>query len=255
MTLETFRDAVPGLASRPHANLILLLGWFFHVHRSKATFTGADLKTTYNQLHLVTPSSFGGYLQNLVDQKRLIKTPSKGGTGYRLESKIRAEFDARYGQAPVTVEVTAALAKLADTLPDMAERAYYKEALTCYNHGAFRATVVMVWNVAFSHLCDHILTKRLKDFNDRWLTAHPGTHKNKVKTIVVMDDFNDHLKEFEILTLARDANIITKNVFNIMDAGLKKRNAAAHPNNVIIGKTQTDAFIEDLITNVVLQIT
>ncbi len=117
-----------------------------------------------------------------------------------------------------------------------------------------RAAVVMVWNIAFSHLCDHVLAKHLKDFNDRWLLSMPGMHKNKTKTIAVMDDFNDHLKESEVLSICRDGNIIGKNIYNIMHASLGKRNAAAHPSTVIIDKLQADAYIMDLITNVVLKI-
>jgi hypothetical protein len=79
-------------------------------------------------------------------------------------------------------------------------------------------------------------------------------HKKQVRTIKTIDDFNDELKEAEVLAIARDAGIITKNIYNIMHAALGKRNAAAHPNAVIIGQIQADAHITDLITNVVRQI-
>jgi hypothetical protein len=39
-----------------------------------------------------------------------------------------------------------------------------------------------------------------------------------------------------------------------MEVSLRKRNTAAHPNAVIIDSVQADAFISDLIRNVVLQI-
>ncbi|HYL11577.1 MAG TPA: hypothetical protein VEV41_00980 [Terriglobales bacterium] len=81
-----------------------------------------------------------------------------------------------------------------------------------------------------------------------------SVHKNKVRTITKMDDFNDELKESEVLTICRDGGIITKNIYNIMHAALGRRNAAAHPSSVIIDQLQTDAYIVDLITNVILQI-
>jgi hypothetical protein len=68
------------------------------------------------------------------------------------------------------------------------------------------------------------------------------------------DDFSEELKESEVLTLCRGAGIITKNIYNSMHAALGKRNAAAHPNEVVISSAQADAFIEDLITNVVHEI-
>ena len=38
-----------------------------------------------------------------------------------------------------------------------------------------------------------------------------------------------------------------------MDGALRKRNAAAHPNNVIIDAAVLDGFISDVINNAVLQ--
>jgi hypothetical protein len=167
---------------------------------------------------------------------------------------VTEKLDAAYGQSAVTAKVKDLLTDLVEKLPDLAERAYYKEALICYTHGSSRAAVIMTWNIAFSHLCDHVIAKRLTDFNAQWQTTFPGMHKSKPKTIVSMDDFNDKLKEADVLTICRDAGIITKNIYNIMHAALGKRNAAAHPSTVVIGQTQADAHIEDLIVNVVLKI-
>ena len=250
MELASLKEAVPGLADKSHNDLIKIFAWFLHVHKNKATFTGADIGQCYTKLDFAAPSSFGGYFKNLRDRKDILKS----GGGYKLEHKVRAALDAKYGQSEITVKVSNALAGLADTIPDMAERDYYKEALSCYTHGSLRAAVVVVWNIAFSHLCDHVLAKHLKDFNDRWLLSMPGMHKNKTKTIAIMDDFNDHLKESEVLSICRDGNIIGKNIYNIMHACLGKRNAAAHPSTVIIDKLQADAYIMDLITNVLLKI-
>jgi hypothetical protein len=68
------------------------------------------------------------------------------------------------------------------------------------------------------------------------------------------NDFNDELRESEVLTICCDAGIINKNIYNIMHAAFSKRNAAAHPNAVIIDSVQADAFISEPITNVVQQI-
>ena len=250
MDLPALKAAVPGLADKPHPDKIKIFGWWLHTHRGKTTFTAADVGKCYSDADFIAPSSFGGYFQNLVSQQHIIKS----GTGYRLEHKTREKLDAAYGQSAVTAKVKGLLTDLVEKLPDLAERAYYKEALICYTYGSPRAAVIMTWNIAFSHLCDHVIAKRLTDFNAQWQTTFPGMHKSKSKTIVSMDDFNDKLKEADVLTICRDAGIITKNIYNIMHAALGKRNAAAHPSTVVIGQTQADAHIEDLIVNVVLQI-
>jgi hypothetical protein len=81
-----------------------------------------------------------------------------------------------------------------------------------------------------------------------------GSTKKKVLNIVNFDDFNEYLKEYDVLTICNDAGIIIRKIFNVMDPGLKKRNAAAHPNPVVISQVQADAFIQNMIVNVVQKI-
>lgn len=250
MTLAELKQVIPGLRDRSHYDKIKIFGWWLHRHKNQPSFTGANIGKCYSTLDFSTPSSFGGYIKQLSDKKELLKA----GAGYKLENGVREAMEAAYGTPEITIKVTSLLNDLADTIPDMVERAYYQEALICYKHGSRRGAVVMTWNITFSHLCDHILTKRLADFNARWQISFPAMHKNKVRAISVFDDFAEELKESQVLEICRDACIITKNIYNIMHAALGRRNAAAHPNAVVIDQIQTDAYISDLITNVVQKI-
>ncbi|HEY6343691.1 MAG TPA: hypothetical protein VIY49_19530 [Bryobacteraceae bacterium] len=247
MELVDLKQAVAGLADKSHYERIKTFGWWLHVHKAQACFTGADIGKCYDGLHFSKPSSFGGYISQLAAKRELLKA----GAGYKLENKIREQFDAAYGTSAVIVRVTSLLTDLAAIIPDMAERAYYQEALICYKHGSRRGAVIMTWNIAFSHLCDYVLAKRLADFNARWVVSFGGMHKNRTKAIAIFDDFAEELKEQQVLEICRDAGIITKNVYNIMHTALGKRNAAAHPNKVVVDQLQTDAYISDLIANVV----
>jgi hypothetical protein len=250
MELSELKETVADLGHKSHYDRIKIFGWWLHVHKSQTTFTGGDITKCYDTLHYSKPSSFGGYISQLVTRKELLKS----GSGYRLENRIRELIDSTYGTPEITVKVTSLLNDLAATIPDMAERAYYQEALICYKYGSRRGAVVMTWNIAFSHLCDHVVAKRLADFNARWLVSFPGMHKKGTKVITAFDDFAEEFKEQQVLEICRDAGIIGKNIYNIMHAGLAKRNAAAHPNAVVIDQVQTDAYISDLITNVVQKI-
>jgi hypothetical protein len=78
-------------------------------------------------------------------------------------------------------------------LPTLVEGTYLDEALTCYRNNAVRAAIVMTWNLAFAHLCDHIFKNRIADFNVRWLVSLSGMHSKRVKPIASMDDFNKYL--------------------------------------------------------------
>lgn len=248
MKLEDLADVAAPLG---HPDRIVLFGWWLHVYGGKATFMPADIGKCYNALHLDPPGTFGPYINRLSKKGGALL---KNTHGYRLEGAARAALDKKHGQSKTTVAITALLAGLPAQLPTLAERKYLDEALICYRNGAVRAAIVMTWNLAYAHLCDHIFRNRLADFNARWQVSLPGMHNKKVKTIVVMDDFNKYLKEQEVLDIARDAGIILKNVHATLEIGLTRRNMAAHPNNVVHTALQTEAHIEDLVNNAVLQI-
>ena len=72
----------------------------------------------------------------------------------------------------------------------------------------------------------------------------PGMHKNKTRTIKVMDDFNDELKESDFFHLQGCRYYKQKHLQHPSRVA-GRRNAAAHPNAVIIDQLQTDAYIAD----------
>jgi hypothetical protein len=248
MTLQEFRSSIPGYSAKGHPEKIPILGWFLHVHQSADHFSVAQVKHSYEVLHDPLPSSFSGYFANLISQKCLLRNAS----GYRLSGTMRDVLDKRYGQSAHKVQVTELLRGLPIQIPDLAERTYLNEALICYEHGAFRAAVVMTWNLAYHHLCDFVLQKRLTDFNKRWYLKFPGQHKTP-KSITSMDDFTEYLKEFEMIAICKDEGIITKDVWRVLDEKLGRRNSAAHASSLAIDQLQADAFIDDLVKNVVLK--
>ena len=69
-----------------------------------------------------------------------------------------------------------------------------------------------------------------------------------------MDDFNEELKESQVLEICNSAGIITGNIHKILKEKLDRRNSAAHPSDVEIGQLQAEHFIDDLMRNVVLKI-
>ena len=250
MLLADFKQMVPGFSQKGHPEKIKLFGWYLHVYGGKDTFSPAEAKKCYDALHEISPSSFGGYFKNLVSQKQLLKNSA----GYRLAGEVRDQLAAAYTPSGHKVQVTSILRDLPAKVPDLAERTFLDETLICYEHEAFRATVVMAWNLAYHHLCDYVIKRRLADFNAKWVLKYQGHHKNGTKTISVIDDFMQELKESEVIAICKDAGIITKDVYKIMDEKLGKRNSAAHPSSVSIGQLQTDALIVDLVDNVVLKL-
>ena len=79
-------------------------------------------------------------------------------------------------------------------------------------------------------------------------------HKNSTKQIAKMDDFADELKESEVIAICASARIITGDMQNVLNVGLRRRNTAAHPSSLHITQLQAEAHIEDLVQNFVLKI-
>jgi hypothetical protein len=251
MDLAALKRAIPDLGSKSHNDKIKIFGWWLHTFDTKDHFAGADILKCYDAAHFSRPTSIGPYLSPLVERKELLRS----GGGYRLAHHVRDELDQVYGQNPSTVQIKSLLGGLPAKLPTLAERKYLDETLDCYKAGAMRAAIVMTWNLAYAHLCDHIVKNRLADFNSRWQLDHPGDHKKGLRSISAVDDFsNEELGEAKVLKIALNAGIVVKNVYNILDPGLKRRNAAAHPNNIIVTQLQTDAYIEDMVNNAILNI-
>jgi hypothetical protein len=235
-----------------HADRILLFGWWLHVHGNRATFMPVDIGRCYSSNNLGIPAgSLGPYFSSLLTAKKLLKNKQ----GYRLENNARAALQKAHGLSKTTVAITAMLAGLPAKLPDLAERTYLDEAVACYKAGSSRAAITMTWNLAYAHLCDHIVRNKLAEFNAQWQTAYSGDHKKGARTIKTVDDFaGEELGENKVLKIALDCGAIVKNVYNVLEPALKRRNAAAHPNNIVLTPLQTEAFIEDLVNNAILKI-
>jgi len=252
MTLAELVQGISGFGSWNHVDRIKLFAWHLHTHKGLEYFAASDVKHCYEDLHLQEPSSIAPFLAAMEKKKpkELIKKPE----GYKLEMRIREALDRKHGSRAITVQVTDLLVKLPSSVPDLAERTFLDEALVCFKHGAFRAAIVMAWNLAYHHLCDHVLKKELVRFNAQWPLVYQGHHKKGTKAIAKMEDFSDDLKESEVLEICNSAGIISKDVHKILKAKLDRRNSAAHPSTVKIDQLQAEEFIDDIVKNVVLKL-
>jgi len=231
-----------------HPDKIKLLGWYLHRHKAMAHFWGKDIGASYDALHLARPSDFGGYLTNLVKARQLLKSVS----GYRLENRVREELESKYGCRANTVVVTELLRSLPTRVPNLAERAYLDETLKCFTAGAFRASVVMCWNLGFDHLCEFVLADaaRLAVFSAQLPKSFP---KADISSVSKRDDFTE-LKESQVLQVCKSSNIISGSLHKVLKEKLDRRNIAAHPSSVITSPPTAEEFIKDLIENVVLKL-
>ncbi|MDK1388874.1 hypothetical protein QN224_26080, partial [Sinorhizobium sp. 8-89] len=158
----------------------------------------------------------------------------------------------QYGVHQSVIHVSRLLSDLPDKVPDIAERTFLREALSCYRAEAFRACVVMTWNLAFDHMLRWILAdpQRLADFN----TAIGRRFPKKAGLVVSAIEHFEELKESETIDICQNASLFSKNTAEILREKLKKRNMAAHPSQVAILQAQADDVVTDLVNNVLLML-
>jgi hypothetical protein len=148
--------------------------------------------------------------------------------------------------------VSKLLADLPARVPNLAQKTFLDEALKCYRVQAFRACIVMTWNLAYDHVQNWLLADpaRLSRFN----AAIAKRNSKKAALVVTQyDDFED-LKEREVIDICNIANLINSSVYKILVAKLDRRNMAAHPSSIIVVQAQADDVVTDLVNNVVLSL-
>lgn len=246
--LTDFAGSAPGFYRSTAVEQLLALAWFVEARQQRASFDGAYMRQCFRDAGLDAPD-MSVYLPRLAAKKppQLIK--EKGG--YRLAGAIRRVLDTRLGGEPTAVAVAKTLTDLPARVPDLAEREFLSEALNCYRVRAYRATVIMAWNLAYDHLVRWVFAEpaRLASMNNGIATKYP----KKNLTLAKHEDADD-LKESEFIEAARTCNLLDKNTAQILREKLGRRNMAAHPSRVAITQHSADDMITDLVANVILKL-
>lgn len=247
MTLPDAVSRILDFSSWRFADQVRYFCWYLHTHKKREWLQPTEAKACFDELAMEPPANVASYFTSMVNRtpKQMLK--SKGG--YKLEKKLLDQLDKEYGSRASTVAVADALAALPEKIPGLAEREYITEALICFKHKAFRAAIVMTWNLAYDHLANWILgdPSRLSAFNVRLATqTNPGIGQIKTR-----DDFT-HLKESVVITLSR--KIVSEGQFKVLEEKLDRRNAVAHPGGLVVNDVTAEEFIRDLVDNIVLKL-
>jgi hypothetical protein len=234
-----------------HGTKIALFAWHIHENMQCDRFNIIHIKDYYEKLHLEKPANFSHCLSTL--SKKKPKVIVKDGSGYYLVRSKREEFSAKYGSLESTIHARDLLLDLPSQIADFSEQIFLQEAIICFVNGAFRAAIVMTWNLAFDHLCNYIVDGQLDEFNVQVAIRFANNRKYPIQSISKKEDF-EKLKESEIIEVCQAANIISGSVCKILREKLIKRNSAAHPSDIVMTQIQAEDFITDLVNNVVLKL-
>jgi len=253
MELKEFAASVRGFSALQHPDRIIHFAWYLHKHKGKECFDQPAIRACYNELHMAVPN-LSELFKRLVEKRPKVILPD--GAGFRLEHKVRETLDKKYGEHETTIAISKMLADLPGKISDQAEKFFLSEAIKCYHHKAFRAAIIMAWNLAYDHLLHWILKDpaRVSAFQSH-IAARVGPKKAASITVTHREDFEE-LKESEVLDICSAAGLFTSsNTKKILDMQLTKRNLAAHPSLISIDGPAADDTISSLVNNVVLVLT
>jgi hypothetical protein len=248
MLLEELISQITDFDAQSPREKMRLFAWWLHAHAGKEIFEPSDIKACYDKLYL-SQINIALNLGRMADSKPpdLLRERK----GFKLARAARTELDAKYGVHDSVVAVSKILTDLPAKVPNIEERVFLQEALKCYRHEAYRACIVMVWNLAYSHLLDWILKEpaRLASFNATIGTRYPSLKKIQVTKY---DDFMDEIKEGQVIDIASSAGMFSDAIYKTLKGKLDRRNVTAHPNTTVVVQSQADDMVTDLVHNVVL---
>jgi hypothetical protein len=224
--------------------------FYLTIEMGQPTATAQNIRDCYSACDLAAPSWLASYLSNGLKSRprRFIRA----GGGYRLEDKRREEITKLLGHGRPAVQTSAALNRLEAHVTAGPKREFLQETISCFEVGANRAAVVMCWNLALYHLQDYVIADpvRLASFNTALANNKDG--RVKINVVTKPDDFTE-MPESKFLLFCREAKIITSSIFKKLEGRLDERNSAAHPSGVRTTPKAAEAYIEDLVENVMVK--
>lgn len=127
---------------------------------------------------------------------------------------------------------------------------YLEEAVDCYEAGAYRGAVLMVWAATIEHIYSVVEAhqrgfKLLEAENLKRFEKSNGYRKIKKKNDLL------YLNDTNLFLICEDAGVFNRNARSILDDALKTRNRCGHPTGYVVGREEVVVFIERLINNII----
>lgn len=165
------------------------------------------------------------------------------------------KFQESYG-LPVTNISRQAPAVALHSLRDAAALApatynvYLNEAIDCYENGAYRGAVLMVWSATVEHIYS-VIANQPSGFKKIEKNNAARFGQSKAYRKVRKKDDLLYLSDQNFFQLCEDTGVFNKNVRKLLAEKLDTRNRCGHPTGYVIGREEAVVFIESLILNIV----
>lgn len=215
------------------------------------SFSPANIKNCFEVSKIKPYSNIPSYLtKNLKAPRGKKPKYLKSRKGYSLNSAYKVQLVKIIPDNKPKAKTSKTLRDLLATITDSEQNIFLNEAIKCYEIEAFRASIVMVWNLTVDHLYEYILSKKLTEFNT--VLASNTDRRVRISSVSVKDDFSE-IPEGKFIEFCRQSIIISNDVRKILEEKLGTRNTYAHPSNMTLAESKAIEFIEDLVNNVVLK--
>jgi hypothetical protein len=224
---------------------LIVIGYYLNEHLKIDRFGSGDVNNCFDKLHLNRPSNASSQLGAL--SRGLKKRLLKDSKGYRLTSDARDLVAAKLKPVHAPKEILAELKALQAKISDPQQKIFLQEALVCFANEAYRASIVMAWNLAYHHVTSRIFDQHLADFNARLKIQFA-----KETEIKLFTDFED-MKESIFIAVVKGGSLVTSATAKTMKAKLDIRNSAAHPSSTVISPITAEEVITDLVKNILLR--
>lgn len=247
--LNLFLDSIKGFFDLKSADQIDYFVYYITVEKNHSTTQATAIRECFLKADLSPYSNISQYLINNIRGKE--RNPPKFlriKDGYQLHRSLKSALEVNIEKKVIKAKVSNDLRELLNLIKNPAENEFLKEAINCFEISAYRASIVMVWNLTIDHLFEYILKNELSNFN---AALSKNTDKRiKITSVVAKDDFSE-IPENKFIEFCRSANIISNDIRKILDTKLGIRNSYAHPSNIKITESKATEFIEDLVNNVI----
>lgn len=248
-TVKSFYDDVERTGETTDNELISFFGFYLQRVRGQISFSSRQIDLCFAECDLAPPNSTAVYLSKMSKKGPGVKF-IKVNPGYKLERTNYEALTKRLGQSTPTVQTSKILGELSAKMHSGFEKDFLNETIRCFEVGATRATITMMWLLTVNHLYKYIFQKELSAFNGA-LTRQTDKKLQAMK-VTDLEEFGE-IGEKKFIELARSAGVISNDVRKMLDDKLGTRNSAAHPSAMKFSPRKAEEYIEDLIDNVILK--
>lgn len=250
MTLDDFADQIEDFYSMTSSDQIKYLVYYLLILSKQDGVKPIEIKKLFEQLHILPYTNIPKYLNDKSTGKKETRIFIKKKEKYYLLKDAKDSVDVKFKSSKPKLIVQNELKNLSIKITKAEQNIFFEETIKCFGIGAYRASIIMSWNLTIDHLFEYILSKKLSEFNTA-LAANTDK-RIKITSIVLKDDFSE-IPENKFIEFCRTSKIISNDVRKILENSLGIRNSAAHPSSIVFTETKTLAYIEDLITNIILK--